>query len=94
MLNDHYRTENLIAVLYFSGSTIQHEVVGMRPIQTIVALNSLVPRPPKKGRRPGTHCRGTCVHAYISPDSRKSAHLSKISVDLLRKLVVYCRVTA
>ena len=27
------------------------------------AKPSLVPRPPKKGRRPGTHCRGTCAHA-------------------------------
>ena len=60
----------------------------------VIVCASLVPRPPKKERRPGTHCRGTYAHAYISPDSGESAHLSKISVDLLRKLVVYCRVTA
>ena len=34
MSNDHYRTENLSAVLCFSGSTIQHQAVGMHAIAT------------------------------------------------------------
>ena len=38
MSNDHYRTENLSAVFCFSGSTIQHQAVGMSAIQKIAAL--------------------------------------------------------
>ena len=41
------------------------------------------------------HTAGVLVRMRIFPHILgKSAHLSKISVDLLRKLVVYCRVTA
>ena len=36
--NHHCRTENLSAVLCSSGSTIQHQAVGMHPIQTIPTL--------------------------------------------------------
>ena len=36
--NHHSRTENLSAVLCSSGSTIQHEAVGMHTLQTITAL--------------------------------------------------------